>query len=162
MNDESTIFEWKDYSRDFEDTVNSFLDAEAVKNTGCDDGFNKYYEYWLADKETVFNKNFWCKVIFDGNFPIAVISVFKASNGEFIVSEFIVSPALRGKGYGTKILQELLSSSNKIIGQNIEIAKAVIFPSNTASRRVFEKAGFVYVENGFAYFCSKRLTKIVK
>ena len=38
---------WSDYSKDFAKVVDSFLDEEAVKNTGCDEGFDIYYQYWI-------------------------------------------------------------------------------------------------------------------
>lgn len=138
------VFEWKNYSCDFSGIADTFLDQEAIKNTGCDEGFNKYYDYWLSDKETILNQNYWCKVVFNDCLPISVISVGKSRENEFTISEFIVSPNLRGKGYGTKILQELLKCSNEILGQEIKIAKAVIFQNNIASQKAFEKAGFIY------------------
>ena len=78
------------------------------------------------------------------NEPIAVIAFAKSPDNEFTIQEFIVSPSNRGKGYGSVILKELLTHSKEIIGQDIFVAKAVIYPDNKASQRVFEKANFTH------------------
>ena len=43
-------------------------------------------------------------------------------------------------------LKELLLESDRIIGKKITIANAVIFPSNKASQKAFEKAGILHIE----------------
>ena len=47
---------WSDYSKDFAKVVDSFLDEEAVKNTGCDEGFDVYYQYWIYNASYLFKK----------------------------------------------------------------------------------------------------------
>ena len=56
--------------------------------------------------------------------------------------EFIISKYYRSKGYGNKILKELINNSNEIINEKIENVEAVIFFRNIASQKCFEKAGF--------------------
>ena len=137
-------YKWLDYSKNFAEIADSFLDKEAVRNTGCEEGFNTYFEYWMNETETKLNENFWCKIIFENDTPIAVVSVGKSPNNEFTISELIVSPAKRGQGNGTKILKELLNCSKDILGEEIHIANAVIYPNNIPSQKAFEKAGFKY------------------
>lgn len=144
-------FKWTDYdiSMDF---VETWLDNEAIKNTGLDDGFCDFYEYWK--NENIPNSNFYCKVICENNDPFAVIAIGE-SDKKHTVMEFIIKPEERGKGKGTLILQELLKNSADILGQEIKTAEAVIYPGNKASKRAFEKAGFVlsYVhEDGDALY----------
>ena len=43
------------------------------------------------------------------------------------------------------VIKELLENSKSIIGIDIHKAEAVIFLSNKASQKAFEKAGFVYL-----------------
>ena len=131
---------WEDYSSKYSEKIEAFLDSEAIKYTGCEDGFDNFYSYW----EEELRANFWCKVILIENEPIAIIAFAKAPDNIFTIQEFIVSPNNRGKGYGSAILKELLAHSKKIIGQDIFVAKAVIYPDNKASQRAFQKAGFVY------------------
>jgi len=135
-------FKWIDYSPELADTVEGFLDKEAVKMTGIDEGFNDYYEYWVNEDETVVGENFWCKVIYNEDTPIGVAAFGKSPSGEFVLSEFIVSPYMRGQGLGTSALSELITNGEMIIGQKIDKALAVIFPGNTASQKCFEKVGF--------------------
>ncbi len=137
-------FKWIDYSNELADTVERFLDEEAVKMTGIDDGFDDYYSYWANEENTVVGENFWCKVILKDNTPVGVAALCRAPDGEFVLSEIIVSPAMRGRGIGSAVLRELLDNGEAVIGQKIDKAVAVIFPDNTASQKCFEKAGFKF------------------
>ena len=136
-------FGWKDYSARYASIVESWMDAEAKRFSGCDEGWEDYFNYWKNDKQTQLGINFWGKVVFMHSIPIAVISLALADE-KIIVSEFIVAPSYRGRGFGTQILQELLSHGTEIIGFAIHTVRAVIFPNNIASQRAFEKAGFEF------------------
>ena len=137
-------FKWLDYSSVFADTVKRFLDEEAIRMTGIDEGFNDYYNYWVNEENTVIGENFWCKVIFKNEKPVGVVALGRAPDGEFVLSEIIVSPTMRGHGVGSAVLNELLYNGEDIIGQKIEKSMAVIFPDNIASQKCFEKAGFKF------------------
>ena len=133
---------WVDYSKDYREIVESFLDDEAIKSTGCDDGFEAFYTYWMSEEDTRLNENFWFKVISTDQKPIAIIAIAKSPQNEFTVSEFIIAPTERRKGHGKAILKELLSNSSTILGERIDLARAVIFPNNIASQKAFAGAGF--------------------
>ena len=133
---------WADYSKDHREVVESFLDDEAIKSTGCDDGFEAFYTYWMSEADTRLNENFWFKVISTDQKPIAIIAIAKSPQNEFTVSEFIIAPTERRKGHGKAILKELLSNSSTILGERIDLARAVIFPNNIASQKAFAGAGF--------------------
>ena len=137
------IFRWIDYTSDHADLVESWLDSEAVYYTGCEDGWEEYFNYWKNHEDTQMGINFWGKVILLDSVPIAVITL-SFWNNRVTVSEFIVSPIYRRCGWGTKILQELLSCGKDIIGFTITSAFAVIFPDNLASQKAFEKAKFKF------------------
>ena len=62
---------------------------------------------------------------------------------KIIIMEIVVEPGKRGQGKGSKLLKELLESE-EIIGCAIQESEAVIFLTNTASQRAFEKAGYQY------------------
>ena len=98
---------WVDYSKDYREIVESFLDDEAIKSTGCDDGFEAFYTYWMSEEDTRLNENFWFKVISTDQKPIAIIAIAKSQQNEFTVSEFIIAPTERRKGHGKAILKEL-------------------------------------------------------
>lgn len=134
-------FEWTDYNPDTMSFVENWIDDEAVNATGLDDGFKTFYEYWKS--ESIPDENFWCKVVFKNNKPFAVIAIGK-NEGKHIIMELIIKPEDRNKAKGTQLLKELLENSTNILGQEITTAEAVIFPSNPASKKAFEKAGFVF------------------
>ncbi len=136
-------YKWIDYSSEYKSLVDSWIDAEAKKFTGCDDGFDEFYKYWLNESETKLGENFWAKFIIKDDTPIGIIAI-GLWEGVFTISEFIICPNKRSKGIGTSVLLELLARAKKVLGIEIEKAQAVIFPNNIASQKAFEKAGFVF------------------
>ncbi len=134
---------WKDYDSKSMSFVESWLDATTVKATGLDDGWNSFYEYWANEEHTVQNENFWCKVVYENQNPIAVIALGMNEN-RIIVMEFVVNNKLRSIGKGTLILKELLAEGKEILGNAIKKSEAVIYPSNIASQKAFEKAGYIF------------------
>lgn len=136
-------FTWYDYDVKYAAIVESWLDADAKRFTGCDDGWDSFYEYWKNDNETTLGENYWRKVICETGVPIAVIAI-SLYQSAFTVMEYIVAPERRGKGYGSTALKELLDNGTIIIGKNITQAKSVIFPNNIASQKAFGKAGFAF------------------
>ena len=155
-------FQWIDYNNKYADLVNSWLDEEAKQYTGCDDGWEPFYEYWKNDGETILGETFWCKLITDDNIPFAVIALGLYGN-TYTIMEYVVDPQRRGTGYGTSGLRELLRNSSFIIGKNINCAEAIIYPNNIASQKVFEKAGFVFDHvhpDGDAYYYTYRKNDI--
>ena len=136
-------YQWMDYSPDYTSVIETFLDDTARTFTGCDEGWQEYYDCLLKEPSVSFGKNFWTKVISLEECPIAVIAV-GLEDGRLTVSELIVSPEMRKKGHGTAILRELLLHTQEIIGVSYRQAFAVIFPENHASQCAFEKAGFVF------------------
>ena len=135
-------FDWEDFIPDTMPFVEEWLDDYAIRMTGMDDGWRAFHEYWITDGEMTLGKNYWCKVVYNHNTPFAVIAL-SLYERNYHVMELLVKPEMRGKGYGTALLRELLSDGEKIIGHRIEKATAVIFPINQASQKAFEKAGFV-------------------
>lgn len=136
-------FIWKDYAPEKDAFVQDWLDDTAVRNTGIDDGWAEYVDYWIHEEDTVPGENFWCKVVSESAEPFAVLAG-GLWEGVFTLSEIIVNPAMRGKGYGSAVITELLENSTAILGMEITCAKAVIFPDNIASQKAFEKAGFTF------------------
>ena len=149
-------FTWENYRverTDIVETVEKLFDYEAMRFTGCDDGFKAFCDYWYNE---LGENSFWCKTVFLNGELIAVIALAKAPDGVFTVQELAVSSEKRGCGYGSAILSELLRYSREIIGQEISVANAVIFPDNTASQGAFQNAGFEYIgtnaERDAAYY----------
>ncbi len=137
-------FKWVDYIIEYSRVVDSWIDPEAKRFTGCDDGWDDFFDYWSNYEHNKIGENFWGKVVFEGSTPFAVIALGMIDDKEFVISEYIVDPQKRGKGYGTAALRELITNSAEIIGKDIRTAEAVIYPNNIASQKAFEKAGFCY------------------
>ena len=135
-------FIWQDYDPQTMEYIENWLDEDAVKSTGLDDGFREFYEYWASEDGYAVGENFWSKVVFEEDLPFAVIA-FGLYEGKVTIMEIVVAPEKRGRGRGTKLLKELMECE-EILGFSIEKAEAVIFPDNTASRSTFEKAGFFH------------------
>ncbi|MBQ8783834.1 MAG: GNAT family N-acetyltransferase [Clostridia bacterium] len=135
-------FYWTDYNPTEMKFVEKWLDKTAVKFTGMDDGWEDFYKYWKNEKDTILNQNYWCKVVSEKGLPFCVIAL-GFHEDSFVIMEMLVSPKMRNKGKGTLIIKELIENSKQILGKEIQKAEAVIYPSNKASQRCFEKAGFV-------------------
>jgi GNAT superfamily N-acetyltransferase len=137
-------FKWLDYISDNTIIIDNWLDEDTIKYTRCDSGWDDYINYWMADDQTRWNENFFCKMVFDEDIPCSVITVCMDKCSKITILEFIVAPILRDKGIGTAVLSELLYHSYSILGKEIQKAEAVIYPSNVASQKVFTNAGFVF------------------
>ena len=138
-------FQWKDYDPGTMNFIENWLDKSAVETTGLEEGFRAFYEYWAREDGFVVGGNYWCKVVFEDEIPFAVIA-FCEHEHKIMMMEVLLAPEKRGQGKGTKLLKELLGSK-EIIGFTIQKSKAVIYPSNIASQKAFEKAGFRHYHN---------------
>lgn len=134
---------WKDYEPEKMDFVEAWLDKHAVRMTGMEEGYRSEYEYWAGEEEHIVGENFWSKVVYENENPFSLVQ-FGLYEGVVTIMETIVAPGKRGKGLGSGVIKELLQNSKSVIGFDIEKAEAVIFPSNIASKKAFEKAGFYF------------------
>ncbi|MBQ4575835.1 MAG: GNAT family N-acetyltransferase [Clostridia bacterium] len=137
------LFNWIDYSDEYAILVESWLDDEAVKFTGIDQGWAAYYDYCINDLSPLVNGEIYIKIACDEKNPFGIFCLCNV-DGTYSISEIFISPEKRGMGYGSKALQDMLLHSEEIFGVEIVIAKTVIFPNNTASKKAFEKAGFEF------------------
>ena len=135
-------FVWRDYDPQMMGYIETWLDRDAVKSTGLDEGFRDFYEYWANEEGFTAGENFWCKVVCEQDDPVAVIA-FCRHEAKINVMEIVVKPEKRGQGIGTKLLKELLDSQ-EITGHAIHQSETVIFPDNLASQKAFENAGYCY------------------
>lgn len=137
-------FNWITYNSKYKAIVDSWLDDDTRRFTAIDDSFDNYVQYWKTNSDSNKGEYFWSKVIADKNGIALGVIAIGLCDDVFMISEYVIDPQKRNKGYGTSALKELLLESERIIGKKILIANAVIFPSNKASQKAFEKAGFKY------------------
>ena len=145
-------YNWKDYSAEYSEIINSWFDSEALSMTGLDEDFDSYVNAVTEDSANFPNTEF--KVIFEGDSPVAV-AVYGVYNRIVTVMEIVVAPNERGKGKGSGIIRDLLQICNETFNETIKQFRAVIFPNNTASQKAFEKAGFHFEsahEDGDAWY----------
>ena len=157
-------FVWKDYSPDMS-FVEAWIDENTAAMTGIDDSWSSFHNCWINDEEITHNENYWCKTVYENDIPFAVIAFTEYKN-LFIIQEVMVRSDFRGKGYGSSLLNELISRGDEIVGRRIERCFAEIFPNNTASQKAFEKAGFVFdhrhTDGNILYYLYDKSTDIIK
>ncbi len=157
-------FRWEHYQDTQEALVDSWLDEAAVNFTRLDDGWKVFYDYWMQEAKESSNCKDYCFIVSENNIPFCVIYA-ATQDSQLTISEFVVDPDKRGKGYGSAAIKELMDHCSVLVGDHIRVAKAVIYPSNVVSQKVFEKAGFAYVSahpDGDAWyyechFCNKKM-----
>ncbi len=135
-------FNWKFYCNNDANLVDSWLDDDAIRKTGLEDGWQNFYDYWMIENSN--ESKDCCFLILHENIPFAVMYIGIIGR-EITISEYIVSPNKRGKGYGSAVLKELLDNATQLLNINVSLATAVIYPNNIASIKAFEKAGFVLI-----------------
>lgn len=145
MSKDTTDYVWRDYDPKTMQYVESWLDENAIQSTGLDEGFGSFYAYWANEDGFDVGVNYWCKVVFENNKPFAVIA-FCQHEHTINIMEVLIAPEERGLGKGSKLLKALLNSK-EMTGFEIQKSEAVIYPSNLASQKAFENAGFVYHHN---------------
>ena len=135
-------FQWINYRAEDAAMVDSWLDAYAVAMTGLDMGWDDYWNAVLADAVNYPGCKDHCKLVRENGIPVAVIC-FGCYEGVATVSEIVVAPQCRGRGVGSRILRELITHADELLGEKVGKICAVIFPDNLASQRAFGNAGFV-------------------
>ncbi len=149
-------FEWTSYTNTHAELVDSWLDKDAVRKTGIEDGWQSFYDYWTKECPNVAGKSF-CYIISKSGVPFGVM--FLATIGDtLLISEFIVAPKMRGKGYGAAVIADLVANCESLSDKKISTVHAVIYPSNIPSQKAFEKAGFIHTSthpdgDAFNYEC---------
>lgn len=144
-----TQFEWTDYRTEDAPMLDRWLDADAVAMTGLDMGWDDYWNAVLADAVYFPGCKDYCKLVRENGIPVAAIC-FGCYEGVATVSEIVVAPRYRGRGVGSRILRELITNADELLGEKVGKICAVIFPDNLASQRAFTKAGFAleFVQDG--------------
>lgn len=136
------FFKWVDYCEKYEAEIESWMNDEETRLADFD-SIKETHEEHLSAGEYPYGEEYFCKVVLEEAEIIAVVLIFRGDKHPVIVNEFLVNPMQRNKGYGTKIIRELINNIREIIGFDSNAFEVCIYPSNKASMRAFEKAGFV-------------------
>ena len=124
INDAQLLFEWANDSLTRQNSFNS--DPIEWNN----------HVAWLNRMLVRSNTNIY--LIHLHNEPVGVV---RFDSDEDVIIGVTVAPNKRGKGLGAKIIK---SACNRFWGNNNQNILACIKKDNVASRKVFEKAGFVF------------------
>jgi RimJ/RimL family protein N-acetyltransferase len=135
------IFHWIDNTPEYATLIDSWLDVTAVKMTGIDEGWDSYWNAVLLDAVNFPGCVDHCKIVLAEGQPVAVVA-FGYYRNDVTISEIIVAPEMRAKGYGSRIIQELISLSRIWFPDPISRFSAIVFAQNIASQKVFQNAGF--------------------
>ena len=142
------IFKWIDYGKEYEDEIELWMSNDDSRLSGSN-SIKEEHEYYIGISDDYdghnykFNETYFCKVVFEKAEIIAVIILLRGDGYPMAINPLIVNPKHRNKGYGTKIICELINNTSEITGFNSNVFDAAIFPHNKASIKAFEKAGFV-------------------
>lgn len=169
LTDRITGFVWDDYSKKYKDLIDRWTDDEEVQRFATDDSWHDEYMYYMTETERYMddagvvhehkyelNKDFFCKIIFDGETPVAVIILLSTDGYPVYINPLLVNPKLWGRGYGTEIIRELIDNIDELIPNHSDTIEAGVDIENTPSRRIFEKNGFtltkIHPEGDFLFY----------
>ena len=141
------LFNWIDYPSQYENIIETWCDEAAVKFALDDDSVKTEHQWYLDNY--AYNRNYFCKIIFDGETPVALLMLatwdeakVRFNENYIYLDTLIVNPALRGQGYGTKIVIDVMKNVNELIGEGNNVFIAQIHKDNDVSKKLAEKLGF--------------------
>ena len=149
------LFKWVDYCEKYDDEIESWTSDDDTRRFATDN-IKEDHEYWLSEYK--YNEEYFCKIVLDENIIVAILLIMKNDEYpyEFHINPLVVNPKHRNKGYGTKIIFELINNISEITGFESNVFTADIFPNNKVSIKTFEKVGFilagVHVSGDCAYW----------
>ena len=158
------LFKWVDYCEKYEKETEAWTGDADTRRFATDDSIKQDHEYYLGISDDYdghdykLNETYFCKVVLDGNIIAAVLFILRNDEPPYqvTINPIIVNPEYRNKGYGTKIIGELINDITEIIGYDCNVFHADSFRENGASIRTFEKNGFVlagtYADGDFTYW----------
>ena len=143
-------FKWVDYCEKYEDEIETWNHDELVARYVIAEGTKADYLTYLSDerfKEFELGKGYFFKVVLEEDVIIGTVMIFRSEKIPTTIEHFIVNPKYKNKGYGTKIIKELVNNISNIIGFDDKYFHGGGKSSNKASIRVWEKCGFTLLEN---------------
>jgi RimJ/RimL family protein N-acetyltransferase len=145
-------FTWVDYPSQYADEIETWCDEAALKFALDKKSLADEHQMYL-DEEYRLGYNYYCKIILDGDTPVAVLMLAMDEDSSKVhltedivyVETLIINPALRGKGYGAKIMTELLKNQLTLIDHDHNIFVSQIRKDNDVSKKLMQKLGFTYM-----------------
>ena len=160
-------FIWEEYDLEKHKDIDKWKDKNFSDNS---DVVNKYamfneplsnsYDYYYNQQKT---KDVKILIVKEKSKYIAfVIGCFYKENWENVlgINPIVVNPKMLNKGYGHKILKELLNNTKEITGWDIDKYYAGIDKDNVASQKLFTDFGYklkkMNEDGKFGYYYLKK------
>jgi len=105
-----------DYPAQYEYEIETWCDEAALRFALDEDSIKAEHRWYLDSDDYTRGENYFCKIALDGETPVALLMLTKYGEDEeaditeniVYFDTIIINPALRGQGYGAKILTELI------------------------------------------------------
>ena len=141
-------FTWVDYPNQYEAELETWCD-ETVRHAIDGDSIREEHD-WYTNNNHVLNKDYFCKIVLEDKTAVALVMLrmcIAESKTEIplCIDTFIINPALRHQGYGTKIIAEIIQHAEKIIPFDNNIIVAQIHKENDISKKLFKNSGFYFI-----------------
>ena len=141
-------FTWVDYPNRYEAELENWCD-ETVRHAIDGESIREEHD-WYTNNNHVFNKDYFCKIVLEDKVAVGLVMlVMRINESEtetvIYIDTFIINPALRNRGYGIKIIDEIIQYTEKIIPFDNNIIIAQIHRDNDISKKLFKKSGFYFV-----------------
>ena len=142
-------FTWVDYPAQFEEEIEGWCDEYAAAFAlDCDSV--KMEHQWYLNADRTLNHDYFNKIILEDGTPIALLMMAineeerreKLTENVIHLDTLIINPLYRNKGYGARILTDILEHAEEIIGRDNNVFLGQIHKDNTISIKLMHKLGF--------------------
>jgi RimJ/RimL family protein N-acetyltransferase len=143
-----------DYPAQYECEIETWCDESAIRFALDGDSIKSEHQ-WYFDNYT-YNSDYFCKIILDGETPVALLmlAIWNEAkvrfNENFVYFDtLIINPAIRNQGYGTRIVIDIMKNIGQLIGSGDNVFIAQIHKENEISNKLAAKLGFhlVYTDS---------------
>ena len=146
-------FTWIDYPDKYENEIETWCDEPAIRFALDEDNIRTEHQWYLDSDKYVYNENYFCKIVLDGNTPIAIFMLasfydetkMHLTESIIYLDTLIINPILRNQGLGSKIITDVLQNSEQIVGCSSCIFISQIHKENDIAKKLATKLGFYFI-----------------
>jgi len=146
-------FTWIDYPAKYENEIETWCDEFAIRFALDDDSVITEHQWYLDSDKYKHNENYFCKVVLDGDTPVALfmLAIFSDETKKHLTENIvyldtlIINPALRNQNFGSRIIADVIQNAEQIIGSSSNIFISQIHKDNDVAKKLATKLGFHFV-----------------
>ena len=143
---------WTDYPAQYAEVVEGWCDESAHEYALDEDTIAEEHQSYLDDEYRL-GYNYFCKVALDEDIPVALLMLAVDEDASKVhlhedivyIETLIVNPAVRQKGYATKVMQDVIQHADKLIDHADNVFVAQIHKDNDSSIKLYKKLGFTLI-----------------